>query len=85
MEKTIIMEAKKTENFEQKPIKEEGVFFLPKRISREDKQKNINDNFKKEIGRELTQEEMREYLQLFERKKVNFWDYVKKIQDKDKV
>jgi hypothetical protein len=74
------------EKIEEKPIKEP--IFVPRK-SREERKKeqieSIKSFFIQEIGRELTETELSEYIYLFEQGKTNFWHYAKKIQDTNQV
>jgi uncharacterized protein YaaR (DUF327 family) len=77
---------KQTEKVEGKAKPEPMRIFNRNREQIEkDRIKSLQESFMKEIGRELTKEEMGEYLYLFKLEKTNFWHYAKKIQDTNQV
>lgn len=54
-------------------------------LDKEKQNKNIQQYFIEEIGRELTKEELINYSNLFNQGKTNFWSYAKTIQNKNQV
>jgi len=64
------------------PVKEET--YQRKLITPEQKSKIIQDNFKKELGRELTPKELSDYLYSFNKGYTNFWLFLRSIELKEK-
>jgi hypothetical protein len=65
------------EKFEEpEPVK--STFRKP--ITPEQRRKNVQEEFKKELGRDITDQELDNYLILYDKEETNFWEYVKKLQ-----
>jgi hypothetical protein len=56
-----------------------------KRVSEEERIENIKKEFKVGLKRELTKEELEVYLFRFKNEDENYWSYLKKLKDKDKL
>lgn len=52
------------------------------RTSNEQRNKHLQELFKAELGRELTIDELNEYLSLYKREKTNFWKFLDFIKSK---
>jgi len=57
--------------------------FYQKPANKEEQKKSIKDFFNKLVGREMTNEELEDYLFLFEKGKTNLFLYTRKFQPED--
>jgi hypothetical protein len=56
-----------------------------KRVSEEERIENIKKEFKVGLKRELTKEELEVYLFRFKNEDENYWSYLRKLKEKDKL